>query len=337
MGANALSASLAYNRCVKSIPVLPSPELDVRDLRVVLALASAKSTARASAVLHLTQPAVSRALVAIEEKLGTKLFERTSRGLVPTEAGQRLVADGSRLLIELGDLERRVRSGPAAPQRLRIVCECYTAYHWLPTVLVRLRERLPALEVSLAVEHTTAPVAALENGKIDVALLTSSPVPPGPLGERPLFSDEVVFVVSTTHPLAARKHLTIADLKSATLLTSRTPDEESRWFMRSVFGRAKPRLRFERFPLTEAILDVARAGMGIAVLSEWIAAPHLGRGDLVAKRLEAGPLCRPWRFAWRRDVEATALRLLAALELAAPRSALAPDAVRAPSANRANR
>jgi LysR family transcriptional regulator for metE and metH len=322
---------------VKSIPALPTPELEVRDLRVVLALSTARSTARASALLHLTQPAVSRALAAVEEKLGIKLFQRTSRGLVPTEAGQRLVADGTRLLLELGDLERRIRSGPAAPQRLRIVCECYTAYHWLPTVLVRLRESLPALEVSLAVEHTTAPVAALENGKIDVALLTSSAVPAGQLEERPLFSDEVVFVIAASHPLAAKKHLTLADLKASSLLTGRTPDEEARWFMKNVFGRSKPRLRFERFPLTEAILDVARAGMGIAVLSEWIAAPHLSRGDLVAKRLEAGPLLRPWRFAWRRDVGGTALRLLAALELAAPRSVLAEDTARAPSAGRARR
>ena len=83
----------------------PAPLLDVRDLRVVCALACAGTTAKAAAILHLTQPAVSRALLAAEDKLGEKLFERTPRRLVATAAGERLLAGASRLLIELGDLE----------------------------------------------------------------------------------------------------------------------------------------------------------------------------------------------------------------------------------------
>ncbi|MFP2905611.1 LysR family transcriptional regulator [Pyxidicoccus sp. 3LFB2] len=299
----------------------PSPRLDIRDLRVVLALASAGTTARAAAVLHLTQPAVSRALLSAEDRLGTRLFERTPRGLVPTAAGQQLVAGATRVLVELGDLEHRVRAPEAPSLRLRLVCECYTAYHWLPSVLASLRKSLPGLELSLAVEHTQAPIPALVAGDIDVALVTTSPVPPrSGLEEREIFSDEVVFVMSASHPLASRRALTRDDLRANTFLTGQTPPAEAHWFMTRVFGRERPRLRFERLPLTEAILDVTRAGMGIAVLSEWIAAPHLGKGDLVARRLASGPLRRPWRMAWRREVGDAALRLLAALESTAPRT-----------------
>ncbi|MFP2925259.1 LysR family transcriptional regulator [Pyxidicoccus sp. 3LG] len=301
------------------IASLPNPRLDIRDLRVVLALASAGTTAQAASVLHLTQPAVSRALLAAEEKLGTRLFDRTSRGLVPTEAGQQLVSGASRLLVELGDLEHRVRAPATPPMRLRLVCECYTAYHWLPSALVSLRKSLPGLELSLVVEHTKAPVPALEAGDIDVALVTTATVPRGQLEERQIFSDEVVFVMSASHPLASRKTLTREDLRTTTLLTGQTPPAEVQWFMSRVFGRERPRLRFERLPLTEAILDVARAGMGVAALSEWIASPHLGKGDLVARRLASGPLRRPWRIAWRREVGDAALRLVSALENTAPR------------------
>ncbi|GMU01467.1 LysR family transcriptional regulator [Corallococcus caeni] len=297
----------------------PAPRLDVRDLRVVLALASAGTTARASAVLHLTQPAVSRALLAAEERLGTRLFDRTARGLVPTPAGQELVAGATRLLVELGDLEHRVRA-PAAPSiRLRLVCECYTAYHWLPSALVTLRKSLPGLHLSLAVEHTQDPVPALMAGELDVALLTTASVPRTGIETRPLFSDEIIFVVAASHPLASRRVLTREDLRENTLLTGQTPAAESQWFMTQVFGRERPRLRVERLPLTEAILDVARAGLGVAVLSEWITTPHLGRGDLVVKRLASGPLRRPWRMAWRKEVGDAALRLLAALESTVPR------------------
>jgi LysR family transcriptional regulator for metE and metH len=293
--------------------------LEVKDLRVALALASAGSTAGAARLLHLSQPAVSRALLGVEDKLKTRLFDRTPRGLVATPSGERLLAGATGLLASLSDLELRVRT-PIAATRLRIVCECYTAYHWLPSALETLRRTLPELEVSLEVEHTDAPVAALEAGEIDVALLTTSTVPRDQLEEKPLFHDEVVFVVSRDHPLASAKHVTRADLRSHTLLTSRNvPVAESHWFMNQAFGRTRPKLRFERLPLTEAIMDVARAGMGVAILSEWIASPYLGKGDLVAKRLSSGPLRRPWRFAYRRAASEAALRLYAVLAPTLPR------------------
>ena len=295
----------------------------MRDLQVALALATAGSTSRAAAVLHLTQPAVSRALLALEDKLGTQLFARTSRGLAPTAAGERLLAGARELLVGLNDLERRTCS-PQPACRLRVVCECYTAYHWLPSALAALRNSAPGLEVTIEVEHSRAPVAALEAGEVDVALLTTARLPRGGLLERPLFKDEVVFVIAASHALAAKKTLTRADLREHPLLTSsNTPVPEMQWFSRAVFGRRQPsRLTMQRLPLTEAILDVARAGMGIAILSEWIAGPHLGKGDLLARRLDTGALRRPWRYAYRSEHADAAQRLLAVLQSAAPRMRL---------------
>ena len=307
---------------MRDIPTLPAPRLDVRDLRVVMALARSGTTARASEVLHLTQPAVSRALASVERKLDVRLFDRGARGLSPTAACERLLDGAAQVLAELGDLERRVTT-PLEATRIRVVCQCYTAYHWLPTVLVGLRRALPGLDISLAVEHTSDPVAALDAGSIDVALLTTGEVPRDRIRECALFDDEIVFVVSRSHPLASRKSITRADLRAHPILTSPTPAAQSRWFLNRVFGRTRPNLCFERFPLTEAIIDVARAGMGIAVLSEWIAAPHLGRGDLIAKRLASGPLRRPWRLAWRREVGPAAARLRDALASTVPSARLA--------------
>jgi LysR family transcriptional regulator for metE and metH len=305
---------------MNSIAAVTSPGLDVRDLRVVIALHAAGTTARAASMLHLTQPAVSRALLAIEDKLGVRMFDRTPHGLAVTAAGEKLVAGGMRLLGELAELERQVCSPSTPPARIRLVCQCYTAYHWLPSALSSLRASLPGLDLALALEHTLDPIAALEAGKIDVVLLTTGAVSGKGLHMRPLFSDEIVFVMAASHPLAARDALTRSDLRAHKLLTSTTPLAESQWFMKTVFGRTRPRLEYERFPLTEAVLDVARAGMGIAVLSEWIARPHLARGDLVAKRMTSGPLRRPWRLAWRSQVGDAAQRLLTALQATVPRS-----------------
>ena len=68
----------AYARCMKDIDATGPLQLGVRDLKLVLALATARTTARAASVLYLTQPAVSRALQNAEQRLGGRLFDRTA-------------------------------------------------------------------------------------------------------------------------------------------------------------------------------------------------------------------------------------------------------------------
>ena len=289
----------------------------------MLALASAGSTTKAGALLHLTQPAVSRALLLAEEKLGARLFERTARGLEATPAGERLISGAGPLLVELADLEARVLSPLARPERIRLVCECYTAYRWLPSVLADLERVLPGLEVKLVPEHSRDPLGALSSNEVDVALITTALVKK-PLEEKSLFHDEIVFVVGRTHPLAKKIAITPRDLRENVLITSSsTSQTENREFVRQVFGQRKPKLDLMRLPLTEAIIDMARAGMGVAVLSEWIAASYLGESsDLVAKRLATGPLRRPWRIAYRHEAKTAALRLRSALEASVPHARL---------------
>jgi LysR family transcriptional regulator for metE and metH len=299
-----------------------APKLDTRDLQVVLAVAAAGSTAQASGVLHLSQSAVSRALVLAEGKLGVALFARRARGLVLTAAGRRLVTGAAPLLAQLGALEREV-TGARAPTRLRVVCECYTAYRWLGSTLIRLRDRMPELELVLAVEHSRDPVAALTAHEVDIALLTASPVR-GALRARPLFSDEIVFLVAADHPLAHRAALTPNDLLAYPLIASSNAARgEQRGFTARVFGRKLPKLQLIRLPLTDAIVDMARAGHGVAVMSEWVASGYLDAGDLVVKRLASGPVRRPWRIAYRRESAQPAALLAEVLDGAPPRLAIA--------------
>ncbi|HEX3764555.1 MAG TPA: LysR family transcriptional regulator [Kofleriaceae bacterium] len=296
-----------------------APRLEIRDLQIVLAVAAAGSTAKAAGTLHLTQSAVSRALVLAEDKLGVQLFERRARGLSPTAAGQRLIGGAGAVLAQLGQLERHVGGVAAAPAHVRLVCECYTAYRWLPSALTRLRGRLPGLEVTLKTEYSTDPVAALLTREVDVALLTTSPVR-GAAHDRPLFADEIVFVVAASHPLASRPSLTPADLRAYPLITSSNAARaEARGFFTKVFGPRVPRLEFLRLPLTEAIIDMARAGHGIAILSEWVASGYLDTGELVVRRLASGPVRRPWRIAFRRDTADAAQLLASALDGSPPR------------------
>jgi LysR family transcriptional regulator for metE and metH len=302
---------------MQSIPVARTA-LHVADLELVLALAQCGSTVRASAQLHLTQSAVSRALLAVESKLGTRLFERNARGLSLTAAGRRFVGRAGSVLGALVELEEHVRNGRDGNAPLRVVCECYTAYRWLPGALAALGPASP-VDVSVALQHTHAPVKALLAKEVDIALLTTAKVP-APLLEQPLFSDEIVFVVATRHPLAQRAALSADAFKDYPLISSSaTPEPERQWFLRQVFGRNVPRFEQLEFPLTEAVIDAARAGMGIAAMSEWVARPYVALGGLVAKPLRGKRLLRPWRIAYRKEAAAAARQLAAALQGAPPR------------------
>lgn len=294
----------------------PRPALEIRDLELVLAIADAGSTLGAGPRLGLSQSAVSRALLAAEGRVGAALFVRGARGLSPTRAGERLVAGGPALLAQLLELEASARGDAALPP-LRIVCECYTAYRWLPTVLDELGRGGSELSVSLAVEHTADPVTALRRGDVDAALLTTSK-PRGALRAEPLFGDEIVFLLSRRHPLAAKPALTAADLLHYPLIVSTSvPPAEARWFISQVFSRGE-RPEFLRFPLTEAIVDAARAGLGVAVMSEWIAGPYVSEPDLLLKPFKKKRLTRPWSIAFRPEHADSSLRLSSALRAAVP-------------------
>lgn len=274
---------------------MPAPKLDVRDLRLVIALARAGTTAAAADVLHITQSAVSRALAVAEDHAGVPLFTRTPRGLVPTAAGVTVLESAPGLLGELSDLERRLRAPTPKPRRFRFAAECHMAYPFLAQAILRLQAGAPGLQLDVPVEHSARVVAALQEGDLDGAMLTSR-APRGML-TRPLFEDELVFLLSEGHPLAGRAELRPRDLTRYPLLAPSARNDDG-WFVRTVFGSRRPKLTVRRLPVTEAIVELARAGLGIGILSEWVADAYLSSGrGLVTRRLGGQPLLRRWRLA----------------------------------------
>lgn len=260
------------------------------------------TTKAAGEVLHLAQPSVSRALLSLEARLGQPVFHRTAKGLVPTAAARRLAKASEDILTDLHSLESELRARPCTPPRLRLVSECHTAYHWLPGALRDLREALPEIDLSIELQCTADPIAALDAGEVDAALLTTAMKATEALEVCPLFMDEVVFIVADDHALAAKKSLRPDDLCNYPLFTARATPAEQRWFSAEVFGRSRRTLDISWVPLTEAIVDLSRAGMGIGLLTEWVAGGYLAAGGLVARRLGRKALRRPWQLAWRRDV-----------------------------------
>ena len=275
-------------------------ELDLRHLKLVEAIADEGTMTRAAGRLHITQSALSHQLAGLESGFGVHLFRRAPRGMRLTAAGEALLTTARQVLREVREAERRL--APSARDEegeLRIATECYTAYHWLPAHLLDFQAAYPRVDVQIAVGSTRRPIEALLAGRLDVAIISSSPRERG-VTTRTLFDDELVGVVSPRNPLAGRPYLTAADFARQHLITYAIEEKDLTVYQELLLPAARPPARHSRVELTEAIVEMVKANLGIAVLARWAVARQLSVASLKALPLTRRGLHRTWKAATLR-------------------------------------
>lgn len=275
--------------------------LDVPDLALVREIAEAGSVTRAGAKLNLTQSALSHRLRAMESRLGVPLFLRLGKKMVLTPAGQRVLVAAESVIGELGRAEDELRVlAREGSGVLRLCTQCYTGYHWLPPLLQQFHAKHPGVEVQIAVDSTYRPVEALLENEIDLGVLTRT-VEDKRLLVRPLFEDEMVVVVAPSHPLAAHAFIDPAQLASEHLLAYKTERRDNFLFSRILEPHGVQPARMSRVPLTEAILEMVKAGLGVAVLARWAIEPSIASGAVRAVRITRRGVIREWQVATLRS------------------------------------
>ena len=261
----------------------------------------------------------TRHLLDLETRLGLPLFHRLGKRMVPTPAGERLLAAARRALPQLADVEedlRRLAGGRAAI--LRVSTECYTCYHWLPGVLPRFTRRFPQVDVQIVAEATHHPVPALLDGRIDLAIVSNDDHDDR-LSYVPLFTDELVALLRPDHPLSAKPFLSATDFADQHLFVYLLPPSENDVFTKLLSPAGVVPRRVSAIQLTEGIIELVKGGAGIAVLARWAVAPHLKTGELRAVPLTRRGLERRWRAAMLRQRPVPLhLREFAALLAAGP-------------------
>jgi len=271
--------------------------LEVRDLRLMQAITEQGSLTRAGNVLFLTQSALSRQLTDLERRLGVSLFQRTGRRMVPTPAGERLLESGREILGAVARAENEARGvAEEAEAIIRFSTECYTCYHWLPAVLIEFQRLYPRIEPRIVAAATRRTIPALLRGQLDVAVV-STRIRDRRITLTPLFKDDFVAVVPPGHPWCEKPYVTPADFADQHVFMYNISRVEST-LLSDVLGPAgvTPR-RVSRLELTEAILEVVRAGMGVATMARWAVAPCVRAGALVALPIGRRGLHRQWNAA----------------------------------------
>jgi len=272
--------------------------LEVRHLEMVAAICETRSVARAAERLHLSQPALSHALRALEDRLGVRLFERARR-MTPTPAGVELQQMGEQIVALVRRAEERLhRHKAGSAGTIRLATECYTCYHWLPTVLQRLRSTHPHASVRIVGDATSRAVNALLNGELDLALVHFKPTHRRLTAEK-LFTDEQVLIMSPECPLTKKAFVVPGDLRGERLFAHHEPEHTSFWKQVLEPAGVRP-VEATKLHLTEAIVESVKAGLGVAVLARWAVANELAAGELVAKRIGRSGLRRSWYAAMRR-------------------------------------
>ena len=267
--------------------------LEIRDLRLVVTLAGARSVTEAARRLNVTQPALSKHLRLLEERIGAPLFDRSPARFAPTVTGEALLRHAHDVVGRVSITETELQQLREVPRRILRVCtDCYTGYHWLPRAISCYTSQHPGTDVEIAFEATRQPLKLLRAGTIDIALLTRA-VPRRGLAVTPLFTDEYVGVVSPSHRLAKRGFIEARDLVEERVLLLSPPETSTvmRWFVRP--ARVKPK-HVADVQLIGALAALAENGYGIGITPNWTIAPELRAGRLVAIRLGRQGFRRTW-------------------------------------------
>ncbi len=258
------------------------------ELEIFIAILDSGSLAGAGRKLRRSPPAVTRALTALESRLGTRLVERTTRQLAPTEAGKRLAEKARRLLM---DYDAAVREDAAAPLRglLRVTAPAVFGRRHVTPVVNSYLDRYPAMQVELVLNDRNLDL--IEEG-LDVAVRIG-PLPDAGMVARRVGEVRRMLVASPDYLARRGSPKSLAELARHDVIFSSGVASATEWRFRQGgrdrLVRLTPRLTVNEI---EAVLLAVKAGRGLARVLSYQVAEDLASGALLRllPELEPAPL-----------------------------------------------
>jgi DNA-binding transcriptional LysR family regulator len=259
----------------------------LRQFRYFIAVAESGSLSAASRMLSVAQSALTKAMVELEGELGSRLFERTPRGMALTRQGHRFLASARKVISSVADATRLHAAEPAGlGGTLAVGVSSLVAGYYLSELLSRYQRHCPDVHVLVTEETPRFLEHLLINGELDVAIMVSNALgePQALMAETLTRSANRVWLASN-HPLAAHDEASLAECAgfSQIVLEADRIDD----LMRSVWARhqLKPRVMLRTSSL-EAVRSLVGAGLGLAVLPDFLYRPW----TLDAEHVDVRPL-----------------------------------------------
>ena len=193
--------------------------MDMRHLRCFVAVAEELHFGRAAERLHLSQPPVSLAIKELEEELGVRLLERTSRRISITRAGEDALRDARAVLTAADTMRKRAREAAQGLMgSLSLGFISLPAYSFLPTTLRAFTEDYQRVRVSLQEGTTDQILHDVESGSLDVGLVFRTPDLPAALNSKLVQVEPLIIALPESHPMAGSSRIALEKLSQERFL-----------------------------------------------------------------------------------------------------------------------
>jgi DNA-binding transcriptional LysR family regulator len=300
--------------------------MDLRQLEILRAVAESGSFTSAGRQLHLSQSAVSRQILLLEDELSEQLFLRIGRKIRITPAGATLLRLSERVIDDITETRAGIlESQQTLNGSLRVVGGMTVCLYVIPSLLKEYRRIHPNVEVRVTPGATPRLIRRLRSGAADLGLLTL-PVDDPNLVTVPVMREELLVVTAPQHPLARRKQIAPRDLVRQPFVlfesgsnTRRAIDE---FFVRE---QVDPKVVTETENV-EIIKALVRIGMGITIIPYQAVAREVRAGSLCCARIAGQQLVRETGWVYQRSarVPRAVQAMIQTLETVRPRLKLSP-------------
>ena len=243
-----------------------APDFNLRQMRAFAAIGRLASFTQAAALLHTTQPALSARIRELETALDVRLFDRSTRSVRLTQAGEDLLPIVEQVLADLGSVVEQARDVAARKTgRVTLAALPSVASGLLPAAIARFRRRHPRITISLRDAVADRVVEAIRSREVDLGVTSIATSDPRFEITR-LGSDRIVLVLPRAHPLAAQRRLSLAMLVDHPLILM-DRDSSVRHMVDAAYA-AVGRLAVPAFEVTfmSTAVGLVRAGLGVTLL-----------------------------------------------------------------------
>ena len=189
--------------------------MDISALQAFIAVARNESFSKASEQLFVTQPAISKRVAALEEELGTQLFNRIARQISLTEAGKHLLPKAQELVHQAEDMQRYASNlNDDISGNLSIAISHHIGLHRMPPILKEFNLRHPEVQLDIRFEDSDQAFSAVEHGDIEFAVITLPNQLPEKLVKETIWQDQLNIMVGLEHPLSSQSNISLGVLSN---------------------------------------------------------------------------------------------------------------------------
>jgi DNA-binding transcriptional LysR family regulator len=187
--------------------------MDTHNLHAFLMVAEHASFSAAAEQLHLTQPAVSKRVAALEQQLGTTLFDRIGRRVSLTEAGSALLPHARSIGQSLARAEQSVHDlAGGVGGRLKLGTSHHIGLHRLPSVLNRFSNAYPEVKLDIDFLDSEQAYEEIMRGSVELAVVTLAPETDSSMLAQPVWPDPLDFMAAEGHSLCDRDSVSLTEL-----------------------------------------------------------------------------------------------------------------------------